>query len=497
MFNWQFITLVITLAVLDPLDRSSWSRQPPVVTVPTVIGAEPGSDERRARSTLAIAALAAMATYLDTTILFVAFPDITRSFTDSSGSTLSWVLNAYTITFAALLVPAGKLADRLGHRRTFLTGSALFTAASMACGAAPSVAVLIVARIVQGAGSAILIPASLALVMAAYPRDRLPQVVAIWGAIGAFSAALGPSLGALIVDSFGWRLAFFINLPIGLVTLAAGSRFLDESRDGSVRIPSPVGIALVAAGAAALIYGVVESDRFGWASTRTVVVLAAGVALLGIFVAHQRRTDAPTLDLELFALPNFRWGNVAMLCYSTAFAAFFFGMILFLVDQAGWSILQAGFAIAPGPFLAAMLAPRFGKLGGQIGQRPLVIVGGLLFAASGLYLTAVLGTEVNYVTHLVVPLLLIAFSVPLVFPQTTSVAAQALPTNRVGVGGATTQAIRQFGGSLGVAMTIALIGTPALPGDLTGRFDRVWWFLVAGGLLTALAALPLQTARAR
>ncbi|MEL6985016.1 MAG: MFS transporter, partial [Actinomycetota bacterium] len=362
---------------------------------------------------------------------------------------------------------------------------------------APGVGVLILARIVQGAGSAILIPASLALVMAAYPRDRLPQVVAIWGAIGAFSAALGPSLGALIVDSFGWRWAFFINLPIGVVTLIAGSRFLDESKDESVRIPSPVGIALVAAGAAALIAGVVDSDRFGWTSSRTLLVLAAGVVLLGVFVAHQRQTDAPTLNLELFALPNFRWGNVAMLCYSTAFAAFFFGIILFLVEMGDWSILRAGFAIAPGPFLAAMLAPRFGRLGGQIGQRPLVIVGGVLFAISGVYLALILEAEVNYLTHIVVPLLLIAFSVPLVFPQTTSVAAQALPTNRVGVGGATTQAIRQFGGSLGVAVTIALIGTVIDPADLAGRFDRVWWFLVAGGLLTAMAALPLQTARAR
>ncbi|MGB5758744.1 MAG: MFS transporter, partial [Acidimicrobiales bacterium] len=138
-------------------------------------------DETMARATLAVAALAALATYLDTTILFVAFPDITATFGRSSPSTLSWVLNGYTITFAALLVPAGKLADRLGHRRVFLTGSAVFTAASMACGLAPAVSLLIAARVVQGAGAAILIPASLALVMAAFPRDRLPQVVAIWG----------------------------------------------------------------------------------------------------------------------------------------------------------------------------------------------------------------------------------------------------------------------------------------------------------------------------
>ncbi|MDG2262950.1 MAG: MFS transporter, partial [Actinomycetota bacterium] len=154
-------------------------------------------EARAGRLILAIAGLAALATYLDTTILFVAFPDIGESFDDSSASTLSWVLNGYTIVFAALLVPAGKLADRLGHRFAFLVGSCAFTVASMACGVAPSVEFLIVARVMQGAGSAILVPASLALVMAAFPREKLPQVVAIWGAIGGASAALGPSLGAL------------------------------------------------------------------------------------------------------------------------------------------------------------------------------------------------------------------------------------------------------------------------------------------------------------
>lgn len=455
----------------------------------------------RARLTLAIAALAALATYLDTTILFVAFPDITNTFGDSSSSTLSWVLNGYTIAFAALLVPAGKLADRLGHKRAFLTGSAVFTAASMACGLAPTVAFLIVARVVQGTGSAILIPASLALVMAAFPRDRLPHVVAIWGAIGAMSAALGPSLGALIIDTFGWRWAFFINLPIGAVTLLAGRRFLEESRDPAVRLPSPVGIALVALAAGTLVYGVVESDTAGWASTQTVVTLGLGVALLAAFVLHQRWTSSPTLDLELFALRNFRWGNLAMFAFSTSFSAMFFGLILFLVNAWDWSILKAGFAVAPGPALAALLAPRFGKLAGQIGQRPLVISGGALFAAAGLYLAQFLTAEVDYVADFLPPLMMTAVAIPLVFPQVTSVAAQALPPNRVGVGGATTQAVRQFGASFGVAMTIALLGTTDNAnlgaGDLVARFDRVWWFLVAGGILTALLALPLRTSRAK
>lgn len=451
--------------------------------------------EGRAGATLVVAALAALATYLDTTILYVAFPDITATFDQASPSTLSWVLNGYTITFAALLVPAGKLADRLGHRRVFLSGSAVFTVASMACALAPTVGLLVAARVVQGAGAAILVPASLALVIAAFPHDRLPQVVAIWGAVGAFSAALGPSLGALIVEGLGWRWTFHLNLPIGVVTLAAGSRLLTERRDASVALPTPTGVLLVASAAAALVYGVVESATYGWASARTGAVLLSGLALLGLFVAHQQRTESPTLDLGLFQLGNFRWGNMGMLSYSAGFSAMFFGLILFLVDVWGWSIIQAGFAVAPGPLVAALLAPRLGSLGGQVGQRPLVIAGGLLFAAGGACRLVFLSAEVDYLTDFGVPLAMVAVSIPLVFPQVTSAAAQALPPNQVGVGGGTTQAIRQFGGSFGVAVAIALVGTTAGAADTLAGFDRLWWFTIASGLLTAAGGLPLRTDR--
>jgi EmrB/QacA subfamily drug resistance transporter len=447
----------------------------------------------QARLTLAIAGLAAMATYLDTTILFVAFPGITASFQDSSTSILSWVLNAYTITFAALLVPAGKLADRLGQRLAFLVGSATFSVASLACGLAPSVGFLIFARVVQGAGAAILVPASLALVMAAYPRDKLPHVIAIWGAIGALSAALGPSLGALIINSFGWRWAFFINLPVGVVTIATGVRYLRESKDSTVRIPSPVGVILLIMAAGTLLYGLVESDNVGWVSVRTITVLVVGIVLLAAFVAHQRHTDSPTLDPELFTLQNFRWGNLAMLSFNVSFTAMFFGLILFLVNVWDWSILKAGLAVAPGPALAAILAARFGKLAGQIGQRPLVIAGGIMAAASGIYRVLFLDENVNYLVDFAVPLALSAFAIGLVFPQVTSVALQAVPANRVGVGGATTQAVRQFGGSLGVALTITLLGAATETLDLVAGFNRIWWLVVVGGIVTTLCALPLQT----
>lgn len=446
------------------------------------------------RRTLTIASLATLATFLDTTILYVAFPDISATFADTSASELSWVLNAYTIVFAALLIPAGKLADRLGHRRVFLAGSTVFTVASMACGLAPNAEILIAFRVVQAVGAAALIPSSLALVMHAFAHDQLPRAVAIWGVAGAVAGALGPTLGAAIIEGLGWRWAFFINLPIGVYTVLSGRRNLHESSDPETRVPAIGGVALVAASAGLLSYGVVGTEEVGWSSTRTLAILAAGLVTLIAFVAHQRRTEAPALNLELFRIPNFAWGNLAMLVFGTAFAALFFGSILFLTQVWGWSILQAGFGVAPGPAIVALVAPRAGKLAGRIGQRPLLLAGGVLYASSGLYRLVLLGPDVAYWRDYFPSMVLSGLGVAFVFPQLSSVVAQALPDNRRGVGGASLQAIRQFGGTFGVALTIAFLGTSTdLAGTMAG-YDRIWWLIVIGGLVTSLLVTPMRTA---
>lgn len=453
----------------------------------------PGHDPVMARRTLLISALATLATFLDTTVLYVAFPDIGATFAAADASTLSWVLNAYTIVFAALLVPAGKLADRLGHRRAFLAGSFVFTLASMVCGLAPSVGLLIAFRIVQAIGAAVLIPSSLALVMHAFPREKVPWAVAIWGAAGAVAGALGPTLGAAIVESLGWRWAFYINLPIGLFTIIGGRRVLRESADRSVQVPRPLGILLVAAATAVLSYAVVESEAVGWTSAQTVGVTAAGLALLAVFVVHQRRTDAPALDLELFGIRNFGWGNLSAFAFGLAFSAMFLGSILFLTNVWQWSILQAGFGVAPGPAFVAILAPRAGRLAGSIGQRPLLLVGGAFYALGGLYRIVALGPDVNYWVDYFPSMLLTGAGVALCLPQLSSVVAQALPPNRIGVGGAVLQSVRQFGGTFGVALTIAFLGAASSRGDVLDGFERIWWIIVAGGLATTVFALPLVT----
>jgi EmrB/QacA subfamily drug resistance transporter len=375
----------------------------------------------------------------------------------------------------------------------FLVGSTAFTVASMACGLAPSAELLIGFRVLQAAGAATLIPSSLALVMHAYPRERLPYAVAIWGAAGAVAGALGPTLGAAIVEAMGWRWAFFINLPVGVFTVVFGARTLRESSDPETRVPSFVGVALIAGAASLLSYGVVEAGNVGWQSARTVAVLGAGFAALVVFVMHQRRTDAPALNVDLFRIRNFTFSNLAMLAFAIPFSAMFFGSILFLTEVWGWSILQAGFGVAPGPAVVAVAAPRVGKLAGRIGQRPIIVTGGILFALCGLFRVFMLGPEANYVQDYLPSMLLSGLGVACCFPQLSSVVAQALPQNRIGTGGAALQAVRQFGATFGVALTIALLGTPSGPADALVAFDRIWWLIVAGGLITTMLVLPMRT----
>ena len=443
--------------------------------------------------TLLIASLATLATFLDTTILYVAFPDIAATFTDTSAAELSWVLNAYTIVFAALLIPAGKIADRVGHRRVFLTGSALFTVSSMACGLAPTAELLIACRMIQAAGAAALIPASLALVMHAFAHDQLPRAVAIWSAAGAVAGALGPTLGAAIVETLGWRWAFFINLPIGLYTIVAGRSELHESSNPDTRIPAFLGVVLVATAAGLMSYAVVSTEEAGWLSARTLGLFLAGGLAVAAFIVHQRRTPAPVLDLELFEINNFRWANLAMLVFGTAFSALFLGSILFLTQVWGWSILQAGFGVAPGPVIVGLVAPRIGSLAGRIGQRPILLIGGVLYASSGAYRLVMLGPESDYLRDYLPSMVLSGIGVGFVFPQLSSVVAQALPPNRRGVGGAALQAGRQFGGTFGVALTIAFLGAATGIPAAMSAFDQIWWLIVIGGLATSALVLPLLT----
>src|SRR5215212_832111 len=294
----------------------------------------PHQDSQTARNpwvVLASTSLAVFAVFLDTTILFVAFPSIRVAFSSTAPSSLSWILNAYTIVFAALLIPAGRLADRVGRRRMFLWAAVVFTIASMLCGLAPTVTVLVAARIVQAVAAAALVPASLALVLQTFPHHKVPVAVAIWGAVGAVAGAAGPTLGALVIENFGWRWAFYINLPVGIVSFFLGRRVLREWREPNPgRLPDAASVGLLTLGLATAAYGIVQTRDWGWISGRFLVAELVALALVALFLRRSSQVSNPVLDLTLFESRSFRWANAGMLVFSVGFSAMFLGNVLFL-----------------------------------------------------------------------------------------------------------------------------------------------------------------------
>jgi EmrB/QacA subfamily drug resistance transporter len=449
---------------------------------------------RRAASpwaVLGIASLAAFMVFLDTQVLFVAFDDLRATWPDVSFPTMSWTLSAYTIALAAALVPSGRLADRFGRKRTFMVGLVAFTLASALCAVATSPGLLVAFRVLQALGAAALVPASLAVVLSVFPSEKVPVAVAIWGAIAALAAAVGPTLGALLVDAWSWRAVFLANLPVGAAALALAWRRVPESREAQhARFPDPVGILLLAGALSLLALGIVQSDQWHWGSARTIGVLVGGVVVLVAFVVRTLDHPHPALDLTLFGAPSFRWANIATLAFTIGFTAMFFAQVLFLNQVWGYSIVRTGLAMVPGPVVVILLAPLFGRMAGSIGQRALLVPGGIVYAASAAWFLVAMTSEPHWVAHVLPGQLLGGLGVAMVIPHLTSAAVQGLPADSFGAGSAVNQATRQFGATFGVALTVALLGT-LNPLNALGHFQRVWWLMLVCGVLTSAAALAL------
>jgi EmrB/QacA subfamily drug resistance transporter len=436
--------------------------------------------------------VAVFAASLDTSIMFMAFPDIGRTFPDVSRAELSWVINAYTIVFAALLVPSGRLADRVGRRRIFFAGLAIFSVSSALCGAAPTVTALILARVLQAVGGALLFPASLALVLNEFPQTKRAAAIAVWSSVGALAAALGPSIGGIIIDTFDWRWAFYINLPVGLFALAAGGRLLHESRaDEPGPSPDLVGVPILAVSVGALALGIVESEEWGWTDPRTLGAFLVAAVVLPLFVLRCATHPSPTLDLTLFRDRNFRLANAATLAFAVSFSAMFFGLVQFLVYVWEYSILQAGLMIWPGPLTATVVAVASGRYVDRVGYRVILPLGAAFFVAGSLWLAAFAEVDPNPWGVWVPSALLTGIGVGLAMPSLSSAAVRGLPQNRYAVGSAVNQTIRTIGSVFGVALAVALLGQ-ITPAEVLEAFDRVWLLMVCGALTAGILSLFLR-----
>ena len=442
------------------------------------------------RAVFAVTALATFVVSLDVSIVNVAFPALQRSFVGTPQASLAWVITGYSIMFGALLVTGGRTADRLGRRRVFFVGMGIFMAASALCGFAPSVPLLIVGRVLQGIGGAFMLPASLGLLLAAIPADRRSQIVALWGAVSALGVATGPSLGAVVVTTGGWRWAFYVNLPVLALAFLAGRRFLpaDAPGEGHVR-PDYLGIGLLTTALAALLLAISEGRSWGWNDWRIELAVTATVVLSPLFVWRSLHHPEPVLDLGLFRSRSFSVANAATLIYAAGFTAMQLGNILFLTGVWHYSILSAGLSVTPGPLVVALVAGPAGRFAARFGFRAVLGIGGMVFATGLLGCALLITAEPDFLGRWLPIYALTAVGVGLTFPVLSAASVASLGASRYAVGGAVQQAARQIGGSLGIAVLVAILAT-GRPGTL-GAFTALWFFGAAAGIATSLVALTL------
>lgn len=451
------------------------------------------------RRTLALIAICggAFLAFLDTTIVNTSFPDIRRDFASATPAELSWILDGYFIILAALLVPAGGIADRFGRRRVFLGGVTLFVATSALCAVAPTWQFLVGARVLQGIGAALTLPASVALLLPLFPPERRAAGVGIWGASAALAAAIGPPLGGLLIEVADWRWIFLVNLPLGAAVIAAGIRGLDESRDPeATRMPDLAGAALAAVALGLLALGLVEGNTWGWASAATLGSLGSAGLLLAVVARRCATHPRPIVDPELMRIPSLRHGTTGTLLFSAAFFSMILGNILFLTAVWDYSVLSAGLAVAPGPLASAIVAGPAGGLADRFGHRSVIVPGVLVYSA-GLLVLRSAGVEPDYAGTWLPGQLLVGIGIGLAFPTLGAAAAADLPASRFATASAVTGAGRQLGAVLGTALLIAIVGEPQTLGDAAAAADDAYLFGIGAALLSGVAAMRLAPVRRR
>ncbi|WP_431680694.1 MFS transporter [Kitasatospora sp. KL5] len=446
---------------------------------------------------LPVVAAAVFVSNLDLFIVNVAVPAMTEHFDGAGLAELSWVLNGYAIVFAALLVPAGRLADRIGHRTGFLAGLAGFTAASALCALAPGVGLLVGARLLQAAAAALLMPTSLALLLAATEPERRPAAVRSWASIGGIAAGLGPVLGGLLVEA-DWRWVFLVNLPVGALALTVGARVLPRPQATEAGpLPDLAGAVLLTAAIGALALGLVKAETWGWASARTLGSLLAAALLTALFLVRSARHRAPVVDLPMLRVPVFAAANGAALLFTVAFSGMLLTAVLWCQQVWGYSALRTGLAISPGPLLVPPVALATGPLLRRFGQGAVACTGTLVFAAGVAWWAVAVGTAPGYAEGLLPGMLLTGLGVGLTLPTLVGAAAAALPPDRFATGSAVTTMARQIGAVIGVAVVVPLLGTPHSAAAALDAFRHGWTAVAAAALLASGAALLLSAAQRR
>jgi EmrB/QacA subfamily drug resistance transporter len=453
------------------------------------------NSENRRWWTLGAVAFGLFMIMLDNTVVNVALPAIQRDL-GVGLSELQWIVTGYALTFAALMLTGGKLADHYGRRLIFVVGLAIFTLASLGCGLAESGDVLIEARVVQGVGAALMNPATLSIISATFPPEQRGMAIGIWAGVSALALAIGPLVGGLLTDHLDWSWIFFVNVPVGILAVAASFLVIEESRDTSeerrLDLPGQLAGGL---GLFALTYGLIEANTYGWTSARILGAFAVAAAALALFLWLERVQRVPMLDLGLFRNGTFAGANAVILLVALAMFGVFFFVSLYMQNILGFSAVETGAAFLPMTVLIILVAPLAGKTSDRIGSRWLMTTGMVLIGLQLLYLSR-LGVDETF-WDLLPGLLVGGVGMALVMTPSAAAAVRSVPVDQAGVGSAVLNAFRQVGGSLGIAVMGAIIaaeiGDRRSPEAFVDGFSTA--LLVAALIAFAGAAVAFATVR--
>src|SRR5918999_1310204 len=453
------------------------------------------AEETRKWFTLAAVSFGLFMIMLDNTVVNVALPAIQRDL-DADLSSLQWVVTGYALTFAALMLIGGKVADAYGRRLIFVVGIAVFTSASLWCGLADSSDELIAARVLQGVGAALMNPATLSIIAATFPAHQRGMAIGIWAGVSALALAIGPLVGGLITQHLDWSWIFFVNVPVGVAAVAASFLVIEESRDMSeerrLDLPGQLAGGL---GLFALTYGLIEANTYGWTSGRILGAFAVAAVALAAFVWLERVQRVPMLDLELFRNRTFAGANSVVLLVALAMFGVFFIVSLYMQNILGFSAVETGAAFLPMTVLIMLVAPIAGKASDRLGSRWLMTIGMVLVGLQLLYLSR-LGIDETF-WDLLPGLLVGGAGMALVMTPSAAAAVRSVPVDKAGVGSAVLNAFRQVGGSLGIAVMGAIIaaevGDRRSPEAFVGGFSTA--LVVAALIAFAGAAVAFATVR--
>jgi EmrB/QacA subfamily drug resistance transporter len=455
-------------------------------------GADAGKKETHPNLILAICCMSLLVVGMDVTIVNVALPAI-QSDLRATVSGLQWILDAYTLVVASLLMLAGSVSDRVGRRRVFQVGLLVFTSGSLLCSLAHSIGQLIAFRALQGLGASMLNPVALSIIANAFPESRArAHAVGVWGAVAGASLALGPLIGGALTQSVGWRSIFWINLPICLAAVALTARFVPESKAQRPRAFDPVGQILVFVSLASLTYAVIEGPRSGWTSSLILGLFATSGAALALFLFYEPRRKHPLLDLRFFRSVPFSSATLLAVCAFASFAGFLFLNALYLQLVRGLSAFQAGLCTLPLAIAMMVCAPLSGRLVGSHGTRP-----SLLAAGAGFLLSTLVLTGLSVSTPMVLILLayvLFGVGLGMVNPAITNNAVAGMPLSQAGVAAAIASTGRQVGAALGVAVAGTVVSASHAKGsDFTQATHPIWWIMTACGAIILLLGWASNT----